>query len=78
VDEYTRKSFFAKDAEKLRGEIEYMLAKAEKLSRESAITQSIKEVNNKTDRIDHTIEGLQQQLDSLGPGRGTTDSAAQK
>ena len=64
-DEFTRLSFFNKNFESLRNDIEYALAKAEKMSGMGKILEFRKKVGEEMEKIDGKIEEYEEELEKL-------------
>ncbi len=64
-DEFTRRAFFARNIENVRDDIEYALAKAEKMAGTSKAQDIIDDTIKKTKDIDEDLEKLQKELEQL-------------
>jgi tetratricopeptide (TPR) repeat protein len=64
-DEFNRLSFFSKNYENLRNDIEYALAKSEKMSGMSRVIEIQKEAGEEIEKIDDKIEKYEEELKQL-------------
>ncbi len=65
TDEFRRRSYFALPLEKLRDDIEYALAKAEKMSSEGKEIRIKDSAGEKIEKIDDQIEKYEEELEKL-------------
>ena len=64
-DEFNRLSFFSKNYETLRNDIEYALAKSEKMSGMSRVMEIHKKAGEEIEKIDDKIEKYEEELKKL-------------
>lgn len=64
-DEFSRRGFFARNIETVRDDIEYALAKAEKMAGTKAIDKTLEKAQEETKDIDQDLEKLQKELEQL-------------
>ena len=64
-DEFNRLSFFSKNYENLRNDIEYALAKSEKMSGMSRVMEIHKKAGEEIEKIDDEIEKYEEELKEL-------------
>ena len=64
-DEFARLSFFNKNFKSLRNDIEYALAKAEKMSGMGKMLELHKKVGEEMEKIDDKIEQYEEELENL-------------
>lgn len=67
-DEFTRRSFFARNIENVRNDLEYALAKAEKMAGGKKAMKTIEKAQDQTKEIDQEMIELEKQLKSLEEG----------
>jgi hypothetical protein len=65
VDEFKRRSYFARPLDKLREDIEYGLAKAEKMASEGKEIRIKDSAGEQIEKIDDEMEKLQKELEML-------------
>jgi tetratricopeptide (TPR) repeat protein len=65
VDEFGRRSYFSKPLEKLREDIEYALAKAEKIASEGKEIRIKDSAGEKIEKIDDEMKRLEEELEKL-------------
>ncbi len=64
-DEFARRSFFSRNIDKVREDVIYALAKAEKLAGQKAIDRTLEKAAKQTEQIDDEMQRLEQELKEL-------------
>jgi DNA-binding transcriptional regulator GbsR (MarR family) len=65
VDEFYRKSFFTRNVETIKNDIEYALAIVQKISQQSDKTDSQQKMQDKQKELDEQIQKLKKEMNTI-------------
>lgn len=65
IEEFKRRSFFARNIENIRNDVEYALAKAEKMAGQRAIDRTLEKAAREAEKVDTDLKKLEEELKAL-------------